>query len=342
MEADRVASSRSASTSAADASDKGSDARDTYPRDSTLLPLEPQISDDRSIHSFSSIDTSFTPESLLDSPLTRAYDTPSLLEPFPYNRFVQATSADFGVTSVPFADKAATGPIDRSNVDEVEGDKDHALQVLAERMVDAAQSDVNHVEASFPQADSNLAQRLGRANWERRQSLRDLRAKLEVNPHRISGKDLDRSVLQDIPADPVDSATATGDEDSDSSDSSSESSVETDSSTVNLHPNQGISGSSSRTMTARTRSPSRFSADATQSTGLTEPSREAPPTESVSLASTEHFRVPKPPSPNASFTGKTFVCPFCAHEISDLKSPFEWKSVDPSFATVVAQDIDLF
>ena len=262
--------------------------------------------------------------------------TPSLLEPFPYNRFVQAASADVGLTSFPFVDKALIGPMGRPNVDAAKGDVDHALQVLAERIVDAAQSDINHVEASFPEADSNLAERLGRANWERRQSLRDLRAKLEVNPHRVSGKDLDKSVLQDIPADPVDSATATGDEGSDSSDSSSESSIETGGSTANIHPSHGISGSSSRTMTARTRSEFQFSANVTQSTGVTEPSRDAPLTESVSLESTEHFRVPKPPSPNESFTGKTFVCPFCAHEISDLKSPFEWKSVNPFLIIVLS------
>ena len=100
------------------------------------------VEDDQSV---SSIDTSWTPESLVDTPLAQAHDIithlmqlgPSLLDPVPHDR------VDLSANS------------------------------------DATQHDVKHVRESFPKAEKSLVERLGTANWERRQFLRKLRDERE-------------------------------------------------------------------------------------------------------------------------------------------------------------------
>jgi hypothetical protein len=189
--------------------------------------------------------------------------------------------------------------------------------------------DINHVLASFPKADEGLVKRLGRANWERRQFLRNLRDTREENlPREDLGKDLDEPILQTMGLEPLDSAAATAA--GDSGDVGSNASVDTGNTGLSdasddSDSDVSLSESQPKTVTTNPRSDFHFSLDETQSTVLTEPSKIVPQTNLAIFEDSQRYRVPRPPSPNDALTGKTFVCPFCSHMVSEMTSLLEWK-----------------
>lgn len=242
-----------------------------------------------------SLDTDCTlPDSLSDSPLTHIHDVVNLL---------------FGL-----------GP---TLLDPVPRDR---IEWSAHQ--DAAHYDVGHVQARFPQAERSLLERLGRANWERRQYLIRLRSKLNEDNHDSLGLDnislvgtrLEKLSLGSVASDPGDDDTS-GDDVSDVGEALTEMLptydylTETDASV-----RSPLSGTVSNSQ-----SEFRFSANDAQSTALTEPSKGVPHTGPTIL----RYAVPAPPHPNQHFSGDEFLCPFCAHRISDMKSAAEWKSVYP-------------
>ena len=189
---------------------------------------------------------------------------------------------------------------------------------------DAAQHDINHVLARFPVADKSLINRLGRANWERRQSLRRLRLayedigqvqQLDVAEHQPGTSEVLLS----------DSATAT--EDSETSASDTEYSLNVGSYDRDETYERDVSLSASQTLTdiASTVSGFQFSHNETQSTAGTEPSNRHTQAMHLIKPATTRYRVPLPPKPNENMTGEPFLCPFCFHTVSDMKSPSTWR-----------------
>lgn len=276
--------------------DPVSSTADTATESKPSYPLESQIRDDESEGSSFSFDTDVTPSSLDDSPLMRAQDAVTLL-------------MELGPSL------AHPTPHDRFELYAHPG---------------AAQHDINHVRASFPKADNSLIERLGTANWERRQSLRNVREALEKNPYRVQGKDLDEPILDSLKVDRSDSAVATGDEDIASSDSNSDVSIDSESSNREKLLSSGGSRSGSRTLTVTTHAPSdfQFSLNDTHSTAITEPTKNNAESDQADSEDPGHYHIPRPPSPNENLTGKPFVCPFCSRKILDIKSVSEWKYVN--------------
>lgn len=242
-----------------------------------------------------SLDTDCTlPDSLSDSPLTHIHDVVNLL---------------FGLGPT------LLNPVPRDRVEW------SAHQ-------DAAHYDVGHVQARFPQADRSLLERLGRANWERRQYLIRLRSKLDEDKHDTPGLDnislvgtrLEKLTLESVASDPGDDTS--GDDASDVGEARTGLSQ-----TYDSHTETDASVRSPLTGTvSNSQSEFQFSANDVQSTALTEPSKGIQHIGPTIL----RYGVPAPPRPNQHFTGDEFLCPFCAHKVSDMKSAADWKSVNLS------------
>lgn len=188
---------------------------------------------------------------------------------------------------------------------------------------DAAHYDIDHVRARFPGADEYLFERLGRANWERRQNLIQLRSKLDEGNHGAPGLDAARPIDAHLERLTIGSLTSDSGIDSsedNASDMGEASTVLTQSYRSDLK--KGLSTQGPLTVTT-SNAPSefQFSANDLESTALTEPSNsilQVGPTGS-------RYAVPSPPHPNERFSGEEFLCPFCAHRASDMKSPADWK-----------------
>lgn len=295
VETQNEKSDSSASLGARGDVDKNGKASGPNDHSKSPVSLESHDKDDQSVRSLSSIDTGYTPESLLDTPLARAHDIvtllmqlgPSLLDPTPHNR--SELSAHSG----------------------------------------AAQQDISHVHACFPKADDSLAERLGRANWERRQFLRNLRDAREDNRPRADGKDLDEAIQHTLGSNPSTSAVATAAEESDAGNSEAGSSLGTIDTDLSDKDDSysDISLSEGRQKTARTYAPSdfQFSLDETHSTAITEPSKGVVLQNQSPEEDVKRYRVPRPPGPNENLTGAPFLCQFCSHMVLDITTASQWK-----------------
>jgi len=241
-----------------------------------------------------SLDTNYTlPDSLSDSPLTHIHDVVNLL---------------FGLGPT----LLHPVPRDRS---EWSAHKD------------AAHYDVGHVQARFPQADQSLIERLGRANWERRQYLIRLRSKLNENndaprlDHTNTSLDDDRLVELGIESSASDSGDDTSSDDASDVDEVFAATLQAQGS----DPEADTSAQGPLTVIASDGpSEPRSSINDAQSTTVTETPKGA----SQHGLTLLRYAVPVPPHPNERFGGDEFLCPFCAHKISDMKSAADWKSVN--------------
>jgi hypothetical protein len=238
-----------------------------------------------------SLDTNCTlPNSLSDSPLTHIHDVVNLL---------------FGL-----------GP---TLLDPVPRDR---FEWSAHE--DAAHYDVGHVQARFPQADKSLIERLGRASWERRQYLIRLRSKLIENN---DAPGLDHTSLDDnrlINLRIESSASDSGD------DTSSDDASDVDevyAATLQAHGSDPEADTSApgplTVIVSDGPSESRSSINDAQSATVTE----TPKGVSQHRPTSSRYAIPVPPHPNERFGGDEFLCPFCAHKVSDMKSAGDWKSV---------------
>lgn len=248
--------------------------------------------------SVSSIDTSWTPESLVDTPLARAHDaithlmqlSPSLTDPAPHDRF-----------DLPAHDEAT-------------------------------QHDINHIREIFPKADKDLVERLGRANWERRQCLRRLRDAQEQR--RPSSETIGLFETKDVKAikattSVIDTAAAGSGNRQDLSYKDPDVSL----GTIEVQmPDENESGSEfsapgslPKTVTTHAPSDPQTSLDETPSTMVTEPSKQGQPAQKPSAQQYQRYKIPQPPSPNAKLTGADFVCPFCYYKVVGMTSPSEWR-----------------
>jgi hypothetical protein len=237
-----------------------------------------------------SLDTDFTlPDSLSDSPLTHIHDVVNLL-------------LGLGPTLLDPA------PRDRF------GWSAHK---------DAAHYDIDHVQASFPHADKSLIESLGRANWERRQYLITLRSKLGEGSREALGLDAIRPLaasLEKLKLESLGSSSAVDSSEDNASEVGEASSAFPRAYGYDSDNNLSAQGPVTIT-TSISPSDFQFSANDAQSTALTEPSKGVP----YAKLSGVQYAIPLPPHPNEQCSGEDFLCPFCAHRVSDIKSRADWK-----------------
>lgn len=246
--------------------------------------MKSQIKDDRSEKSGSlSIDTNFTvPDSLPDDSVAHIHETISNL--------------------------LQLGP---SLLDPSPHDR-----ISQSGRSDAALLDIHHVRARFPKANERLMERLGMANWDRRQSMMRIRLGREEGVDWLHKVDSKQPASQDISPDPSDSTSDTDD---------SNESIMT---ATDLGSEGGELESLDSAATTRARSEFQFSVDGeTQSTAGTEQSKSAEnyPDIPAPPAKAERYAVPVPPSPNQKFSGETFQCPFCSLNVTGIKSQMQWR-----------------
>jgi hypothetical protein len=231
-----------------------------------------------------SLDTDFTlPDSLSDSPLTHIHDVVNLL-------------LGLGPTLLDPA------PRDRF------GWSAHK---------DAAHYDIDHVQASFPRADISLIERLGRANWERRQYLIGLRSKLDEGSREVLDPNAIRPVNPSLEKLKLESSASDSAVDS-SDDSASEVSELLSASSQACDSDLKNSTRGPLTIATSVTGPD---FQLTPTTALTEPSKGILHVELSGV----RFAIPPPPHPNEQYSGEEFLCPFCAHRASDVKSRVDWK-----------------
>jgi hypothetical protein len=183
----------------------------------------------------------------------------------------------------------------------------------------AAQHDINHVRARFPKADPELVERLGRANWARRQNLGKVRAIVEQSMSKLQTLTPTEVAVADYRADLSELK-------SESEESESSEGERNDLLPTKRHIHSSIVDEvSSRTASLTDPSEFQFSAMETQSTAATEPSKGPVSAGRVMKPAETLYRVPPPPRPNEKLTGAEFVCRFCAHTVSNMESVSEWK-----------------
>jgi hypothetical protein len=237
-----------------------------------------------------SLDTDFTlPDSLSDSPLTHIHDVVNLL--------------------------LGLGP---TLLDPVPRDR---LGWSAYK--EAAHYDIDHVQAIFPHADKSLIESLGRSKWERRQYLIASRSKLGEGSREALGLDAIRPIdasLEKLKLESLASGSAVDSPDDNASEVGEASTAFHQAHGYDLDNNLSAQGPVTTT-TSISPSDFQFSANDAQSTALTEPSKGVPHAELSGV----RYAIPLPPHPNEQYSGEDFLCPFCAHRVSDIKSRADWK-----------------
>ena len=242
-----------------------------------------------------SLDTDCTwPDSLSDSPLTDVHDVVNLL-------------FSLGPTLL--------NPVPRDRLD-----------FSAHK--DAAHHDIDHVQSRFPQADRQLIERLGRASWECRQYLSRVRSKLIENNHGAIGQaTFDNISLVDTPLKNLSLGPLASDSEADSSDGDVSNVGEAPTAISQGHGSLPETDESALDSLNVTTSSSLSSlqvwANDAQSTALEAMSKDVSHSEPTVL----RYAIQAPPHPNEQLGGDEFLCPFCAHKVSDMKSAADWKSV---------------
>ncbi|SMR53456.1 unnamed protein product [Zymoseptoria tritici ST99CH_3D1] len=187
----------------------------------------------------------------------------------------------------------------------------------------AAQHDISHVRDRFPKAPEDLVSRLGKANWERRQYLVQLRSRLvQVLPEGANPPwQVDDNDRMDAQLD-VSDATSEG--------SDSESSVQsvshtgelilrppsTEDATSDLQSSISASGFNTPEL--------QFSRGTDTMTEITAPSKADKPLGKTSSPDMR-YGVHHPPHPNKDLSGTAFTCPFCAHDVAGIETATEWR-----------------
>lgn len=190
---------------------------------------------------------------------------------------------------------------------------------------DSAQYDIEHVRAKFPIADESLINRLGGANWERRQNLRRLRLAYEQHPAYARRLETSEAILEVDELSEIDSVSAAQAPDGGYGDNHGSLQTGSGSGRRDSEADLSVLASRSLTSTASTKSDFKFSAGETQSTARTEPLKSLPQEGQGDRSDTKRYTVLPPPSPNQDLSGEIFLCPYCYHLVSDIKSFSEWK-----------------
>lgn len=174
-----------------------------------------------------------------------------------------------------------------------------------------AQADLLHIETKFPNADESLIKRLGKANWERRQSLIKLRT-------RNMGSIEDNSVL--VGSKPSNKLAVLSEGAPDSS---------TDVSSMVQTPNLSRTVSTAPSMIfSQPESKAALSASDGRITMHTELSDEKDALEEIpsegSRSRPSRLVIPAPPAPNQGYEGEVFLCPYCHIALESIRSRKAW------------------
>ena len=162
--------------------------------------------------------------------------------------------------------------------------------------------DQSHVGSKFPYADPELLNRLGTANWRRRQQLLVLRETEEEDALASDLRDGENSPYEKQEAD----YTSEGD--------------------VSMYSTRY--GTSLGTQpTGEWTSSERDSRIGTALTSLTDNSGQKLKNFNRPVVAVEvhRLKLPRPPKPNSSFDGRQFKCPYCFHELVEVYSFSSWK-----------------
>lgn len=182
----------------------------------------------------------------------------------------------------------------------------------AEASQPALKDDISHVRSLFPNAVGGLVYRLGRANWERRQTLASVQRSLAA-------------ILGDAPRPP---ATGLSAKDPATDDSESEgSSVSVPYSRVPYGAGEVSTATSESRSPNLTRlsSESGLSAIASQYTAPTEVSKAFPRLETNAVNVPKPYKFPSPPPSHRLFPREDFTCSYCAHVVSGLQTMSDWR-----------------
>ena len=163
--------------------------------------------------------------------------------------------------------------------------------------------DQSHMQNKFPKADLDLLNRLGTANWKRRQQLWNLHSRNE-EPMRESA----RMEGTDTPNEHGESNPV----------------LQADVSTYNRDyvMTQGSETTHQESVFSR-----QGSLLGTSLTSVTNRSKWKPDENSRHPVAAENHRLelPRPPPPCSLFSGQQFKCPFCFHDLIEISSFASWK-----------------
>ena len=162
--------------------------------------------------------------------------------------------------------------------------------------------DQSHVRSKFPNANPELLNRLGTANWKRRQQLLVLR---EANK---------------------DDALASDRNDGENSPNEKQEMDCNSEADVSMYSTSYGTGLKSQ-MTGGWTSSDKESKIGTGLTSLTDnPGQKLQNFNRPVVAAQVHrLKLPRPPEPNSSFEGRQFKCPYCFHGLVEVDSSSSWK-----------------
>jgi hypothetical protein len=176
----------------------------------------------------------------------------------------------------------------------------------------AAQPDTQHVSTKYASADRQLVDKLGYANWERRQALIRLRTRYtetsrpvqDLSHHQIAVEKLDSRILEQEQYTGLTSLSVRP---------SMMSVTSTATSTTQTHHETDVTFPRSRAMST---APTDLSVDHNKS------SLEFPADELTMKP--QRLVVPRPPAPNNRYNGAEFLCPYCFTRLDGIISCDEW------------------
>ena len=159
------------------------------------------------------------------------------------------------------------------------------------------------MKEKFPHADPEIANRLGNANWKRRQHLINLRSQQDEASMRQELK---------LQVDLIGSDATLPNSPSDDSSQRGHSASKTSISSFGE-----ISANDRKTVFSTDRS--RISTDITSITDLPQ-TKFIPPPAPKEL----RLRLPRPPPPNESANDQAFKCPYCFHNLLPIEHRADW------------------
>ena len=169
----------------------------------------------------------------------------------------------------------------------------------------AFSADLSHLQSKYPQANEELLNRLGVANWKRRQQLMSIRAQ-------DKGEEIAIGLALKI------GTSATSEDNDNDTSSAAETSQYSDVHSIGLQSQitdewTAFSGTSSTMPTAIT--------SMTGDPVPVKPSLAQP----AEKPDSHRLRLPRPPKPNSMFEGEQFECPYCSFELVEVASLAIWK-----------------
>lgn len=189
---------------------------------------------------------------------------------------------------------------------------------------DAGKYDVEHVVEKYALADPRIATRIGRENWERRQCQRNLMLRHDKSASHTQICKAEVGLLSNEDDSSVTSSSSSGPR-SATSLQARRNSLQVDDVAESLSSSSLLS---ERSASARASTASfQFSRTHSVLSTATAPSERQENPDVKPKVLPQQYLLPRPPLPNQDFTGEQFLCPYCFHYVSNIKSMSEWRQV---------------